>query len=229
MEEILAFDQQATLALNGSESLFWDNLMTTVTSTWSWTALILMLFYVIFKNNAPKQSLYIILCIALMIFVTDRICSGYVKPTIARWRPTQDPTIMYLVDTVNGYRGGRFGFFSGHASNTFCVATMLALLFRDWRMSIALFFWCTTTTFTRLYLGVHYLGDVTVGAIVGIIMGTLFYFIYAFIRQRTSKVNSTISEQYTSSGYLRYDINNFLLLIVANYIVLIIIATTKGI
>jgi undecaprenyl-diphosphatase len=106
---------------------------------------------------------------------------------------------------------------------------MLALLFRDWRMSIALFFWCTTTTFTRLYLGVHYLGDVTVGAIVGIIMGTLFYFIYAFIRQRTSKVNSTISEQYTSSGYLRSDINNFLLLIVANYIVLIIIATAKGI
>jgi hypothetical protein len=84
-----------------------------------------MLLYVIFKNNSWKEGLCILLCIGLMIFVTDRLCSGWCKPTVARWRPTRDPEIMYLIDTVLNYRGGRFGFFSGHASNTFCVATFL--------------------------------------------------------------------------------------------------------
>jgi len=122
MGELIQLDQLVTLWINGSQSLFWDNLMITVTNTFAWSLLIVMLFYVILHNNDAHHILLIFLCIALMIFVADRVCSGLVKPTVARWRPTQDPQLMYLIDTVNGYRGGRFGFFSGHASNTFCVA-----------------------------------------------------------------------------------------------------------
>ncbi len=226
--DIITLDQQATLALNGSSSLFWDNVMLTVTNTFSWSLLIIMLLYIIFKNNSVKESLFILLTIGVMIFVADRFCSGLVKPTVARWRPTQDPMLMYLVDTVNGYRGGRYGFFSGHACNTFCMAMFLSWLFRSTRMTVTLFFWAATTTFTRLYLGVHYLGDVTVGLFVGLFIGFAFYLLYNHLKARFGKAR-LISEQFTSSGYLRSDIDRFLALVFLNYILVITFAVTLGI
>lgn len=226
--DLVTFDQQATLAINGSDSIFWDNLMLTVTNTFSWSLLIFVLFYIIFKNNSWKEAFVIILTLGLLIFVADRICSGWIKPTVARWRPTQDPHLMYMVDVVNNYRGGRFGFFSGHACNTFCVATFLAWLFRSPRLTAVLYFWCATTTFTRLYLGVHYLGDVTVGLLVGITLGTLFYFGYRHFQGRFGKAK-LISEQFTSTGYMKPHINFFIAVIFFNYILITIFALCRGI
>lgn len=229
MERLLTLDQQATLAINGSQSIFWDNVMLTVTNTFAWTLLIACLIYILFKNNTFRSFIAILLTIAIMIAVMDRLCSGLVKPLVARWRPTQDPNIMYLVDTVNNYRGGRFGFFSGHASNTFCVATFLALLFRYTPMSIALYFWAITTTYTRLYLGVHYLGDVLVGAVAGASIGTITYIIYYLIQRKVNKTPKLISQQFTASGYLKTHLNAFLAVIAFNYILVITIAMLRGI
>lgn len=226
--DIIGIDQQLTLAINGSDSLFWDNVMLTTTSTLAWTLPFAMLLYIIYKNNKLKEALLIVLTLALLITVADRICSGWVKPTIARWRPTQDPTLMYLVDVVNNYRGGRYGFFSGHACNTFCMATFLSLLFRSRRATATLFFWCTATTFTRLYLGVHYLGDVTVGLCVGILLGTLFYIGYdRYIHRRFDPI-PLISEQFTPTGYRKADINRFVTIVFLNYNLLIIIAMIRS-
>lgn len=222
MGELIRLDQLATLWVNGSQSLFWDNLMVTVTNTFAWSLLIVMLFYVIIHNNDARHILLIFLCLALMIFVADRVCSGLVKPTVARWRPTQDPHLMYLIDTVNGYRGGRFGFFSGHSSNTFCVATFLALLFRHSLLSVVLYLWAATTTFTRLYLGVHYVGDVFVGALFGIIVGVLFYFLYNYLSRFCQTSRSYVSSQFTKTGYLLVDIQKFLFVIFLNYILVVI-------
>ena len=221
-------DQQATLYLNGSQNLFLDNLMLTVTSTFSWSLVIIMLIYILFKNNGWKEALLILLTIGLMIFVADRICSGWIKPTIARWRPTRDPEIMYLVDTVLNYRGGRYGFFSGHACNTSCVAMFLAWLFREKHLTTILFLWSVTTTYTRLYLGVHYLGDVLVGWSVGLTLGCIFYFLYYLLRRRVG-TTQLISEQFTSSGYPLKDIHLFITVIAFNYIIVTIYAITRGI
>ena len=90
-------DQSVTLFLNGSDSLFMDNLMIVITNTLSWSLLIISLIYLLFKNNSTKDTIIILLSIGIMIFVADRICSGLVKPTVARWRPSQDPNIMYIV------------------------------------------------------------------------------------------------------------------------------------
>lgn len=226
--DIVSFDQQATLAINGSHSLFWDNVMMTVTDTFSWSLLIVMLLFIIFKNNKVKDALLILLTIGLLIFVADRLCSGIVKPTVARWRPTQDPHLMYLIDTVRGYRGGRFGFFSGHACNTFCMATFLAFLFRSRPMTFLLYFWAATTTFTRLYLGVHYLGDVVVGLSVGLLLGSLFYFLYRRVADKLGTARF-VSDHYTSTGYQQADMHSFLAVAFFNYILVIIIATVHGI
>lgn len=225
---MLELDQQLTLMLNGSDNLFWDNVMYTVTNTLSWTLIIVALLIVIFKNNSLKESLLVYASLILLIVVADRICSGLVKPMVERWRPTQDPQLMYFIDTVRNYRGGRFGFFSGHACNTSCMAVFLSLLFRSTKMSFTLAFWCITTTFTRLYLGVHYLGDVTVGWLVGCTLGTLFYFLMEKIHQKMG-VKRFVSEQFTSSGYMRSDMDTLMTLIFFNYICVVIFAMTLGV
>ena len=229
MNEINELDHQLTLAINGSDSLFWDNVMYTVTNTFSWSLVILTLLIIIFKNNNWKEALMVYLTIALLIFVADFICSGIVKPTVARWRPTQDPHLMYLIDVVRDYRGGKYGFFSGHACNTMCMAVFLSCLFRSPKVTVTLIFWSLTTTFTRLYLGVHYLGDVCVGFTVGTLLGLLFYWLMEHYVHPRIGVKRLISEQFTSSGYLKKDMNIFMTVIFFNYLCVLIYAMTLGI
>ena len=229
MHELNELDHQLTLAINGSDSLFWDNLMYTVTNTFSWTLVIITLLILIFKNNTWREAVMVYVTIALLIFVADRICSGLVKPMVERWRPTQDPQLMYLVDVVRGYRGGHFGFFSGHACNTMCVAVFLSWLFRSPQVTVTLIFWSLTTTFTRLYLGVHYLGDVCVGFTVGIILGCLFYWIMERFVHPHINMKNYISEQFTSTGYMKSDMDTFMTIIFFNYICVLIFSLTLGI
>lgn len=228
MNELNELDHQLTLAINGSDSLFWDNVMYTVTDTFSWSLVILALLIIIFKNNSWKEALMIYITLALLIFVADRICSGLVKPMVARWRPTQDPELMYMIDVVRGYRGGRFGFFSGHACNTMCVAVFLSWLFRSPKVIATLLFWSFTTTFTRLYLGVHYLGDICVGWTVGAFLGTAFYFLMEHVHKKIG-MKRLISEQFTSTGYLKSDMDTFMTVVFFNYIGVLIVALTLGI
>ena len=224
MNELNQLDHQLTLAINGSNSLFWDNVMYTVTDTFSWTIVIITLLVIIFKNNTWKEAVMVYLTIALLIFVADRICSGLVKPMVERWRPTQDPQLMYLVDVVREYRGGRFGFFSGHACNTMCMATFLSWLFRYRNVTITLVFWSLSTTFTRIYLGVHHLGDILVGFTIGVILGTLFYFLMSYLMKRFGKSGKMISSSFTPTGYLVDDMHVLLTVIFANYILVTVFA-----
>ena len=225
---ILDFDRRITLALNGSESLFWDNLMMVFTNTLSWTLLIVMLIYIFFRNNSVKGALAILLTIGIMILLTDRLCSGIVKPGVARWRPSCDPNIMYLVDVVQNYRSHKYGFFSGHASNTMCMAMFLSWIFRYRKLSIILFIWSSIATYTRIYLGVHYVGDIIVGTLVGLLMGYLFYRLY-FRLFKHETLSHRDTEQYTCTGYLKSDLDRFLCIVFFNYLLLIIISLFLGI
>ncbi len=225
---IKGIDIQATLLLNGSNSIFWDNLAVCVTNTLAWSLIILTLIVIFFRNNDLRGGIIILVTIALMMTTADMSCSGLVKPLVGRFRPTQDPSIMYMVDVVNGYRGGRYGFFSGHACNTFCMAMFLSRLFRYKAVTITLFFWAATTTFTRLYLGVHFLGDVLVGGVVGCLIGAFFYFIYEKFSSMLH-VSKLVSDQFTSTGYKKKDMNVLLSVIFMNYIFIIIFSLSLGV
>lgn len=227
-DNINEIDRQMTLALNGSDSIFLDNLMMTITNTFAWSLVMITLIVIFVRNNDIRETLILLAAIAVMMIVADRLCSGLVKPLVARWRPTQDPQIMHLVDVVNGYRGGRFGFFSGHACNTFTMAMFLSRLFHSRRTTIVLFLWALTTTFTRLYLGVHYLGDVTVGTIAGLIIGSTFYALYHFIMTKVRSSRLT-SNQFTKTGYKKDDMNILLFVIFLNYILVLIFAIIRGV
>lgn len=203
----IEFDQQLLLLLNGSDSLFWDGLMWIATSTYIWIPVAIILLYIIFKNNTTKEALIIVGLLILLVILSDQISSGFCKPFFARYRPTQDPELMYMIDIVNGYRGGKYGFISSHASNTFAIATFMALVLRNSSSIASLFVWAILCTYSRIYLGVHYPGDILFGIILGISIASALYILYQFLQRKYLVQSRYISNQYTSSGYLINDIH----------------------
>lgn len=185
IQQYIAADKELLLNLNGSQSLFWDGFMWVATSTIVWVPVAAMLLYIIIKNNKIQEALLTIVMIALVITLADQIASGLCKPFFARFRPTQDPNIMYMVDIVNGYRGGRFGFISSHAANTFAISVFLSLLIKRKSLTFMLLFWAVLNSYSRIYLGVHYPGDILFGAIEGCFIGYLIYLLYKFIQKKS--------------------------------------------
>ena len=206
IQQLIGFDQELLLKLNGSNSLFWDGFMWLSTNMLTWIPFAVVLLYVIFKNNKIKEALIIIALLGVVIALADQISSGICKPLFARFRPTQDPELMYQIDIVNGYRGGTYGFISSHAANTFGVAVFLTLIFKSGSLAIILFIWAILNAFSRIYLGVHYPGDILFGTLVGVGAGILIYIIYRKLQNTLLKQANFISNQYTSSGYLISDI-----------------------
>ena len=179
MEEIIQFDKHLLLMLNGSDSTFLDWVVMTLTNAKTWIPLYLSLFYVVVKTNRNVRDVLLILAAAgLCVLLAGTIDDEIVKPLVARWRPGHDPEIGHLVDTVDNYRGGNYGFFSAHASNTFSIAIFFSLLMRQRLLTISLVSWSLVNCWTRMYLGVHYPGDITVGLIWGGLMGWMVYRIY---------------------------------------------------
>lgn len=179
MEEIIQYDKQLLLMVNGSDSLFMDYLILTLTNAKTWIPLYIGLFYVVLKTNKNVRDVLLILAAAgLCYLLAGAVDDGIVKPLVARWRPTHDPEIGSLVDVVNGYRGGKYGFFSAHAANTFSIAIFFSLLMRQRMLTFFLVGWSLLNCYTRLYLGVHYPGDITVGLLWGGFVGWLVYQLY---------------------------------------------------
>ena len=130
------------------------------------------LFYVVLKSNdSVSRILLVVGAAGLCVLFAGTVDDTIVKPLVARWRPANDPHIGLLVDTVDGYRGGRYGFFSAHAANTFSLAVFFSLLMRQRVLTVALVLWSFANCYTRLYLGVHYPGDITVGLLWGALVG----------------------------------------------------------
>lgn len=226
LNTLLNIDRYMLLSLNGSDSLFWDGCMLVYTSMGVWIPLAIMLLYVLLKNNNVKDFFLLIVLIAVVATLTDTISSGICKPFFERWRPTNDPMLMYAVDVVNETRGGRYGFTSSHAANSFGIAMFVSLLIRNRALSVSLMIWASMNAFTRIYLGVHYPGDILAGTLIGIVVGGLVYRLYVYIQNHSRRTarRDWISNHYTKSGYLVSDVYFLLLFMYATFAAIPIIS-----
>ena len=200
LERLIDLDHQITLAINGSSSLFLDGAASAATSTLTWLPLAMVLVYVIIRNNNLRNIIMTLLAAAVCIAIADQVASGICKPLFERFRPAQDPTLIHLVDVVNGYRGGRYGFFSSHAANTFALAMFISLVIRNKALTTGLFSWAILNCWTRLYLGVHFMGDILVGVLFGSLVGLTIYYLFRKI-SRVEIDTTHRSEIQTSTGY----------------------------
>ena len=164
IQSLLTSDQQLLLAMNGSDSLFLDQLALILTSAWTWVPLYASLLYLVVKNNEKAGQIILAVISALLcVGIVTGIDNGLVKPEVARLRPSFEPALEGLVRTVDNYRGSGYSFFSAHASNTFSLAVFFSLLIRRRTVTVALLTWALVNSWTRIYLGVHYPFDGTDG------------------------------------------------------------------
>lgn len=168
-------DTNVFLFFNGIHSPFWDYFMSTFTGKFIWIPMYATILYVLLANFHWKVALCYVVAIALTITFADQMCSSVIRPVVARLRPSNlENPIVDLVHIVNGKRGGSFTFPSCHAANSFALATFLICAFRKRWLSIFIIAWAFTNSYTRLYMGLHYPGDLIVGGIIGAFGGWLF-------------------------------------------------------
>jgi undecaprenyl-diphosphatase len=187
MDSIIDLDKKLLLILNGFHLSWLDQPMYYLTKTFIWLPLYGFLIFLIFKNY-KKQGWYILLGAAITILLANEITSSIMKPFFARLRPSHEPTLQGLVHFVNEYKGGLYGFASSHAANTFGTALFVWLALKPFNKWIGwIFLWAVLMTYTRIYLGVHYPGDIIVGALVGLASGWVAFQISKWILNKTKK------------------------------------------
>lgn len=187
LEFIKHIDTRILLYINGHHSLFWDNVMWQISERNIWIPFyIILLGVIIYKFK--KQTWIILLGVIVLIVLSDQISSGIIKPLVERLRPSNDPLLRNQIHIVNKYTGGLYGFISSHAANTFAIATFLALLFKQKIFTLCILIWAAIVSFSRIYLGVHYPGDVLCGAMLGIGVGFLvIFFVNKILEKRMHK------------------------------------------
>ncbi len=124
------------------------------------------------------KSIGLILTLAVLITLSDQLSVVCFKEVFHRLRPCHNPAITELVHLVHGKCGGKYGFVSSHAANTFAAASFLHYLFENRYFSISIFIWAAIISYSRIYLGVHYPGDVLGGALLGLGLGYIVSDVY---------------------------------------------------
>jgi undecaprenyl-diphosphatase len=163
-----------------------DTLMPYLTSFWVWIPLFIWWFYKVYKKYKQKTAV-ITIFVAALIFASDQ-GSGVIKKSVKRYRPTYNTEISEKVHTVDGYKGGEYGFVSSHAANAAAIVVFLFLLMRPakWYFTLSLILYAFITCYSRIYLGVHYPLDIFGGALLGSVLAIVLYKIYRKITNEKS-------------------------------------------
>lgn len=170
-------DSQVFLFLNGFHCHFWDTFMFLYSGRFIWVPLYAAFLYVMFRNFPWKNCVACLLVIALLVTLCDQTTSGLLKPWVGRLRPSNlENPIAPLVHVVDNYRGGRYGFPSSHSANCWGLTFFALYLVRNKKLAMLLVPWALVMTYSRIYLGVHYPGDLLVGFIIGFLMATICYY-----------------------------------------------------
>jgi undecaprenyl-diphosphatase len=189
-------DRTLFLFLNDLHSPFWDQVMWWISERFIWLPLYLLITgYLIYRYK--WKIIVILILVALLITMSDQGSVHLFKEVFKRLRPCHNPEISHLVHIVRGHCGGQYGFVSSHAANSFAVASYSLLLIRNRYYTVFIIFWALLVSYSRIYLGVHYPGDILGGAILGIVLGYVVYRLFVYIdRIVKRKGDKGVSEKF---------------------------------
>ena len=177
LDYLIQIDQDFLLLVNGCHNLFLDGVMYLYSEKIVWLPFYLSLVYVIAKNFSWRVALFIIVALALVVFISDQVSAKLVRSWVDRYRPSHDENISSMVHIVFGKRGGQWSFPSSHAANAWGLAVFLILLFRKRWFSLLMIVWALLMCYSRMYLGMHFFGDLLAGALIGTIAALLVWLI----------------------------------------------------
>jgi undecaprenyl-diphosphatase len=166
VEIIKVLDTQLFLAINGLHSSYFDNFMWVVSAKLTWIPLYLSVLYLLIRTF-KKDSIWIILSVILCIVIPDQVASGLLKELVKRLRPSHVDSLKSVIHLVKGYDGGLYGFAFSHAANSAGLAVITSLIFRNRLYTLSMICWALLVSYSRIYLGVHYPGDILGGIGIG--------------------------------------------------------------
>ncbi|MCX6302510.1 MAG: phosphatase PAP2 family protein [Bacteroidia bacterium] len=170
-------DQQLFLFLNSLNSPFWDKVMYAISGKIIWIPLyVAILIWIGYKYK--KKFPVIVVFIILAATLADQGSVQLFKNVFHRLRPCHEPALQGLVHLVNNECGGLYGFVSSHAANSFNVALLSLMFIKERWYSVSIILWAVIVGYSRIYLGVHYPGDVICGSLLGALIGWGVYKLY---------------------------------------------------
>lgn len=216
IEQLKWVDTQVFLFFNGLHNTYWDYFMTMYSDRFIWIPFYLSFIYVMIRNFHTKVILACLAVISAIIFISDQTTSSVLKPMVERMRPSNlENPISPMVHVVFNYRGGRFGFPSSHASNAWSMAFFAMYLVRRNKLTAFLFGWAFLMSYSRIYLGVHYPGDLLVGTLIGFITATLCYHVFKYFAKE-------YTEQFKpAAGSIKYSLYPVITALVSIWVMLV--------
>jgi len=184
-ERLEQIDRSILLAINGACHPVLDEFFWYVSEVWVFFPVFIFLIWLIIKHKGIKYLGLALLSIALIILFCDQ-STNLVKNKVQRYRPTHNLEICNQVHLVHDYKGGQYGFFSGHSSNTTGVAVFIFLLLGQLKAKHRwlIFLWPAVTEYSRMYLGVHYPSDIFMGTLDGLLWGILFFKLFDYVKTK---------------------------------------------
>ena len=187
MEQLINLDKELFLFLNGLGSEQFDSFWEIITKQIYWSPLFIGVFYLIQKKVGWKELGIIILFLAALITFTDQITNLF-KYSFERLRPCNNPEFDGIMREVITRKS--FSFFSGHASNSFATTTFVVLIIRNYyKHTYLLYLFPLIFAYSRIYLGLHYPGDILAGYVAGGIFGFGFYKLFVYLLPKFSLRN----------------------------------------
>ena len=185
LDELILADQELFLYLNNLGSESWDSFWLAITDKFVSIPVYALLLFLILKYFGIKRTLVILVFVALLITSTDQL-ANFFKYGVQRLRPCYEEGIFEAMRLVKSSCGGKFGYFSAHAANSFALASFFGLLLRPQLkyVGLILILWAGFVAYSRIYIGVHYPLDLISGALVGMLFGWLFYRLHIFVQTK---------------------------------------------
>lgn len=180
---ILDIDRELTIAINSFRAEWADGFFYYVSQVWTWLPVAALLLYLGWRKWGWKRLLCVVAGLAVCLVASDQLCN-VIKHSVCRLRPTHEPSLEGVIHTVRGYVGGQYGFCSAHACNTAAVAMFTGLVVRRRWYAVVSVLWVLLNCWSRIYLGVHYLGDVLCGMTLGVLIAIVMYVLYKWLTDK---------------------------------------------
>lgn len=186
-------DSCIVVAINSCHSPFMDNAILITTDFWFFVGVVCCIFTYSFRQSKYQKALFFCALLIATVGCTDYLCAGIIRPVVQQLRPTNpDNPLHTILHIVNGYVGGKYGFPSCHAANSFAITVFTSLWFRRKWIATILIGWALLECYTRLYLGVHYPSDIVFGIAIGSLTAYFSYFISKKIRHKSTPLISLL-------------------------------------
>lgn len=184
MEQLLALDRELFLLINGLHTPFWDSVMVFCSAKLTWVPFYIALLLLVWWRVGWRAMLWFLVGIVVTVLLADQLSVHLFKNTVQRLRPCHVAEIAQVVHLPRGHCGGAYGFLSSHAANVFGVALMVSLFARLRWVTWVVFFWAAIVSYSRIYMGVHYPGDVLCGALWGLLVGMITFLALRYVYRR---------------------------------------------